>query len=46
MTGKFIVNTELKFFTLVYNGLHISKEMSLQEFINFSHRTFINSVRQ
>ena len=46
MTGKFIIKTELQFFTLVYNGLNISKEMSLQEFINFSHRTFRNSVRQ
>jgi len=46
MTGKFIVNTELKFFTLVYEGLQISQEMSLQEFIKFSHRIFIESVRQ
>ena len=44
MTGKFIVNTELKFFTLVYEGLQISQEMSLQEFIKFSHRIFIESV--
>lgn len=45
MTGKMIVNTELKFYELVYQRLPISKELSMQEFIKFSNQTFYKYVR-